>query len=259
MREKYSGDGTYYLAARQVEPYRLWFEFLKLAHKDEDISVDYEHYAEWGDFYNQSFNDWWAGERWRTLFGVDVGVRLIDRNEKIKEDSSAITVRMSLSRDVKETLNDVRQLLEQHNAGVKLDTVKQGKFAFTDGYDKAFLKYLDRVRVMLRLYGYWLHNHKYEGKGRHAKTAIDLYQCAKTRDDLIKERKYKYERPVIPFAVGQYARSLIATKGATGRKVQHLEFEEIISDNNERQFKRYLSKARKLAANAAAGRFPDKY
>ena len=258
MREKYSGDGTYYLAARQVEPYRLWFEFLKLAHKDEDISVDYEHYADWGDFYNQSFTDWWAGKRWRTLFGVDVGVRLIDKNEEIQEDSSAITVRMSLSRDIDQTLRDVRQLLEQHNAGVKLETVRQGKFAFTDGYDKAFLKYLDRVRVMLRLYGYWLHNQKYEGKGRLAKTAVDFYQWAKTRDDLIKERKYKYERPLIPFAVGEYARSLIAAEGDTRYKAQHHGVSDISSDY-ERQFKRYLSKARKLAANAAAGRFPDKY
>jgi len=48
MTERWSGDGTYYLPSRQVEPYRLWFEFLKQAHRDPDIEVDYEHYAEWG-------------------------------------------------------------------------------------------------------------------------------------------------------------------------------------------------------------------
>ena len=82
---------------------------------------------------------------------------------------------------------------------------------------------------------------------------MTFYQWAKTRDDLIKERKYKYERPLIPFAVAEYARSLIAAEGATGRK------DMMVSSDYERQFKRYLSKARKLAANAAAGRFPDKY
>ena len=40
MFEKWSGDGTYYLPARQVEPYRLWFEFLKQAHRDQDLQVD---------------------------------------------------------------------------------------------------------------------------------------------------------------------------------------------------------------------------
>ena len=50
MSEKWSGDGTYYLAARSVEAYRLWFEFLKQAHRDNDIAVDYEFYADWGNF-----------------------------------------------------------------------------------------------------------------------------------------------------------------------------------------------------------------
>jgi len=29
MNERWSGDGRFYLPARQVAPYRLWFEFLK--------------------------------------------------------------------------------------------------------------------------------------------------------------------------------------------------------------------------------------
>jgi hypothetical protein len=66
MSEKWSGDGTYYLAARSVEAYRLWFEFLKQAHRDNDIAVDYEFYADWGNFWEKSFSDWWAGETWRT-------------------------------------------------------------------------------------------------------------------------------------------------------------------------------------------------
>ena len=41
MDERWSGDGTYYLPARQVEPYRLWFEFLKQAHRDADIEIDH--------------------------------------------------------------------------------------------------------------------------------------------------------------------------------------------------------------------------
>ena len=41
--ECWSGDGTYYLPARQVEPYRLWFEFLKQAHRDAEIQIDHTH------------------------------------------------------------------------------------------------------------------------------------------------------------------------------------------------------------------------
>ena len=35
MAKAWSGDGTYVLPARKVEPYRLWFEFLKLAYKTQ--------------------------------------------------------------------------------------------------------------------------------------------------------------------------------------------------------------------------------
>lgn len=58
------------MPARQVEPYRLWFEFLKLAHIDPEIHVDYDHYADWGPFWEMSFNHWWSGARWRGLFAV---------------------------------------------------------------------------------------------------------------------------------------------------------------------------------------------
>ena len=61
MSERWSGDGRYYLAARSVEAYRLWFEFLKQAHRDEDIEVDYEFYADWENFWDKSFSEWWAG------------------------------------------------------------------------------------------------------------------------------------------------------------------------------------------------------
>jgi hypothetical protein len=156
IMEKWSGDGTYYLPARQVEPYRMWFEFLKQAHRDPDIEVDYEHYAEWGDFASQSFGHWWSGPTWRQLFAVDAGVRVIDAAEVGGNDAGAIIVRLPLNKDPSETLKDVAELLSQHKASVKLGEVAQGRFALSAGYEKAFLKYLPKVRVMLRCYTYWL-------------------------------------------------------------------------------------------------------
>ena len=126
MSEKWSGDGQFYLPARQVEPYRLWFEFLKQAHRDPAISVDYEFYTDWGNFWEQSFSDWWAGATWRTLFAVDTAVRVLGEDESIKNDDTAIVVRLPLGKDPRETLQDVQQLLEQHGAGTKLETVAQG-------------------------------------------------------------------------------------------------------------------------------------
>lgn len=246
MPEKWSGDGTYYLPARQVEPYRLWFEFLKLAHTDPEIEVDYDHYADWGPFWDMTFNDWWSGARWRELFAVDAGVRVLEEGEHIESDEHAIIVRLPLSKDPRETLADVQQLLVQHNAGVKFDTVTRGKFALSDGYEKAFLKYLDRANFMLRLYRIWLKNADLDKKGRVRQTAVEFYDWAKTRDDLIRERGYKYSRPMFPFSVRTYAEGIMAGDAMAG-------------SDDRRQFMRYLAKARNLASNAALGVFPGKY
>ena len=109
---EWSGDGRYFLPARQVEPYRLWFEFLKLAETDPELAVDPVHYADWGDYRTQSFTDWWSGETWRRLFAVDTDVRVLDVGETVTDDGTAIVVRLPLGRDKKETLRDVIDLLE---------------------------------------------------------------------------------------------------------------------------------------------------
>jgi hypothetical protein len=246
MSEKWSGDGVFYLPARQVEPYRLWFEFLKQAHRDKDVTVDYELYADWGDFWGKSFSDWWAGATWRTLFAVDTAVRVLDENEGIQNDDTAIVVRLPLSKDIKETLRDVQQLLEQHGAGTKLDTVAQGKFKLSEGYEKAFLKYMDKANFMLRLYRIWLDNAEYDKRGRVKHTAVQFYEWAKHRDDMIRAKNYKLTRPMFPFAVKLYAEAILAGDSTT-------------NSDEQRQFMRYLKKARNLANNAARGEFPGKY
>lgn len=246
MSEKWSGDGKFYLPARQVEPYRLWFEFLKQAHRDEHIEVDYEFYAEWGNFWDRSFSEWWAGETWRTLFAVDASVRVLDKSETIKNAGQAIIVRLPLGKDPKETLRDVQQLLEQHDAGTKLETVAQGRFHLSGGYEKGFLKYADRANFLLRLYRIWLDNAKYDKKNRIARTAVEFNKWAQQRTDLIEQNHYKYRTPVFPDAVKYYAEEFL-----TGRNT--------MESNERRQFMRYLKKARNLANNAARGEFPGKY
>ena len=245
MFEKWSGDGTYYLPARQVEPYRLWFEFLKQAHRDQDLQVDYEHYLEWGNFYNEEFSSWWSGATWRMLFAIDVGVRVYDQGEVPEADEQALLVRLPLNKNPKQTLRDVQELLEQHKAGTALCKISQGKFALSDGYERAFLKYLPNVRVMLRCYSYWLDNVELHNRERTSQTAADFYTWAKSRNDLIIERRYKYSRPLIPFAVAEYAKQILAN--------------EKPDEDHKRAFKRYLQKARNLAKNASMGVFPGKY
>ena len=248
MSQKWSGDGIFYLPARQVEPYRLWFEFLKQARRDPDITVDYEFYADWGNFWDKSFSDWWAGATWRTLFAVDASVRVLDETESIKNDGQAIVVRLPLGKDPKETLRDVQELLEQHQAGTKLETIKQGKFSLSQGYEKAFLKYVSQANFLLRLYTIWL-NHQQLRKGvREKTTAVQFYKWAKERDEMIRANNYKLGRPMFPSAVREYA-----------ERIMNQDNMSVSNTHAQVQFRRYLRKARNLANNAARGEFPGKY
>jgi hypothetical protein len=245
--KKWSGDGRYYLPARQVEPYRLWFEFLKLAATDPEQKVDYDHYAEWGDFHNMTFNEWWSGERWRKLFAVDAGVRVIDDFEDFHKDDTAIFLRLPLSKDPTETVKDVIQLLEQHGASARLKDTPSGKFALTEGYEKGFIKYLPNARVMLRLYRIWLSHLDLQHKKRLGQTAMDFIDWSRKRKVMIIENNYKYELPYIPSSIDVFADTFREENKVPANCA------------NVKAFQRFLKKARNLATNAASGSFPGKW
>jgi hypothetical protein len=138
----------------------------------------------------------------------------------------------------------VQKLLEQHGAGVKFHQVRQGRFGFSEGYEKGFLKYLDRANFMLRLYGTWLKNA--DKKGRIGKTAVEFYDWAKKRDALIKQQGYNLKRPLFPAAVRTFAEGVMSGNAMS-------------VDDERRAFMRYLAKAKALATNAGAGSFPGRW
>jgi len=48
-----------HVANQGKEPYRLWFQFLKLALQNKEFTVKKAKYAEWGDVENVAFDKWW--------------------------------------------------------------------------------------------------------------------------------------------------------------------------------------------------------
>lgn len=243
-KQRFAGDDRYHLPARMIEPYRLWFEFVKLAHTDPDTGVDYGFYAEWGDFLDLDFDQWWEC-RWRSVFGVDAEVRVLPPGSQVIEDSGGIVVRLPLCRDPRETTKIVAELLQKHGAGGDLGQMRQGRYALSEGFERAFLKYLPHVRFLLRVYGIWLSHRASDRKGRIAITASEFYEWAEARDQLIISRKYRYTRPLIPFNVRRFGEAI--RKG------------ERPDPDDQRAFQRYLRKARNLAANAAQGVFPGRW
>jgi len=119
MAKKWMGDTTSRLPAAQVEPYRLWFEFLSLALTDESLTVNRAFYEPWGDVEQVLFDAWWAGH-WRQLFAVDLGVYMVDSSVALTAVPKTLLVRLPLYQDPKVTLKQVEALLRQHEASAVL-------------------------------------------------------------------------------------------------------------------------------------------
>ena len=267
---KWSGDGRYHLPAKTVEPYRLWFEFLKTVLTDPDLKVNKRRYQSWDleKVAKQTFTQWWAGETWRKLFAMDNSVRILERSEKLPTTDPSIVVRLPLGKDAKEIRDEVMALLEEHGATDKVSKTRQGKFSLTQGFDKGFLKKTSQARMMLRLYRYWLGTDTQMKDSERLSTAVLQYlDWATKRTEEVKGHKnYRDVQPYIPdsfLVYADYLRQETEGKTAKGRKkISQIHISQGRGQSAEdarRAAKRFLRKAREIAATVAAGEFPGKY
>ena len=272
MVRPWEGDGRYLLPARKVEPYRLWFEYLKLALKDPDIEVDPDIYADWGDVENLTFDKWWGGATWRNLFAVDTfaqAVRVIEDGEEIGSDDGLITVQISLKRDPNESLRDLRDILEEYEA--KAQKAAKPRFALSSpgNLQQGFLvpQRLASVRLMRRLYEAWL-EHGDSGRIRRVQlSTLDVYRWAKDWNDKIDARGWKREKTYLPECFSVYANHIISNdeiRQQTGKRQVSLydrstDDSGIDPETGRNAVQRWIRKARRLAQNVADGEFPGAY
>ena len=280
MAKAWSGDGTYVLPARKVEPYRLWFEFLKLAYQDSDIKVDKRIYKSWGDIENLTFDKWWS-DHWRDLFAVETGIRVMERDESLGKSNNAVAIRIPLGLDANTAIQELKELLHEHGIGNREAPRVKGKFALTEGSKQGFEKRMNTIRCMLRLYGYWLKYEKADRRKRIEKAALDYYDWAYNWNQQIVTKGWKRPRPYLQACFGVYAeyinkrdagdltylgknhghaynlRDHADTAKATGqRSVGGIGLD---AEDARRHIVRYIKKARTLAENVASGKFPGKY
>lgn len=264
--KKYRGDDEYQLPALQVEPYRLWFEFLKHAAKDSSVTIDRAFYADWGDYESMSFTLWWK-QHWRSLFSVAIGVREVGKDERAERTTTNdLVLAIPLHQDRKVTLRQIEQLLDEHEAGAKLATMPSGQFHLTigkvdDGHEihpsTRFLRNLDKVRLLLHIYRFWVSFPELDEKRRLEETAKAYFAWASEWND--KVRTKRWNRPLIelPTAISQYV-AFLAFRG-NRRRIALYEYNVSNVPNARRQIARYIRKARRIAANVARGEFPGDY
>lgn len=114
----------------QKQLYRMWFEFLKMAHMEpalaDKLGESASFYAAWGDVRSEKFDDWWKDHKY--LFGETM-VRSIS---SIPNSINALNVTIPLNLPVTKVLAEVKRLVED----------RQIARLIADGKDPLLLKSL---------------------------------------------------------------------------------------------------------------------
>ena len=265
MATKWRGDGSNELPAHQVEPYRLWFEFLKLASSDATVKINKKLYKTWEPYEDLEFREWWS-LHWRSLFSVSVGVRMLASAEEVKRSDSELIVSIPLHQDKGRTISQIKELLDDHDAGTQLKKMPTGQFFLNVGVGAdgstihpsiRFLKNLPKVRLLMHLYRFWLKHPELDKEKRLDAMSKDYFAWADAWNQTIRERKWKREKTEIPPALAEYVRYL--KERGSRQRLALFTYNESDTPNNRRQVARYLRKARQIAANVGNGNFPGVY
>lgn len=268
VRARFLGDDRHRLPAQKIEPYRLWFEFLKLASRDPELTVDKRHYLPWGNYADEDFDDWW-GIHWRQLFAVDIGVRPYVDGTTERSNATIVLV-IPLYQDTTLTLRQVHEYLVEHKAGARLADMRQGEFQLrisdtTSSHPihpaTRFLRNLSKVRLLLKVYQFWIEADVDDDRRRLEAATKRYFEWAKRWNDKIAQKRsakkiVQVGTIELPTSISRYVEYL-QLRGTRTRIGQH----ELIgwNDDSRRQVKRYLIKARRIAANVARGEFPGQF
>jgi hypothetical protein len=267
-RKAFVGDATHRLPRGKREPYRLWFEFLKLALKDRKIKVDRSLYKDWGDVANTKFNDWWE-DHWRQLFAVPAATKALKSSKEFQEtlnDPDSIVIRVSLAENAKRRRKDIDDAIADAGKRYARPPNRTGKARFEVTAKRAMS--LDGLQKIYRMYQFWV------AKGHDLEAAARAYyDWATVWNKKVENKKWNRKKISIPRFFPAYME--ILDKIAAGKLVVNRDGRFVkgeVKSGGEDAFRgqeyyvdvrhktrRYIRQAQKIAENVARGKFPGIY
>lgn len=248
-RQKFAGDETHRLPAGMIEPYRIWFEFLKLGFRDPKLKVDRKLYADWGDVGNEEFRAWWE-THWRDLFGVPLDVLVIElpqAHDHVAVGRTLISIQPSAP--IEQTLKEIKAIMKARGARAsRKDTKKNrgARFSLSSGAEvkrKNMQQALKVYELALSL-----------GDNKRIEIAQKYLDWANDWNEKIRERGWKREPILVPpyldtFLRQQRGETVLEGTAEGGNS----------ADSNRKKVKRLIDRARTIAGNVARGEFPGRY
>lgn len=252
-QKEFAGDPQYRLPKGKVEPYRLWFEYLKVALSHPDIQINQSIYTRWTVQADTQFEDWW-GNHWRQLFATRAETSVI---ETVGDFSAAVddprfaVLRVSLSGTKKQRIKDIEDAL----AGLK----KRDGDVRASPSKPAFSISAKRSMNMKTLRGMLKYLQLYEEKGWDLEDASLAYlKWSKDWNEKVRTKKWKRPLVYVPPFLGVFAEEIEtrrATKKAGPKKINNTDE----YDTMRGQARRFIRRGEKILRNVAVGRFPGAF
>jgi len=250
-KKVFKGDFVDELPKAKVEPYRLWFEYLKLAVTDERVSIDKDHYAAWGNISELEFSQWWS-QNWRNLFAVPSNVQVIENVESAARalEDGAIVIRISKGTQYKKLISDLTVLHKStiNPKGVSAASDTKARFQITS---KRSLHY-PTLRAMLK----FLQLHRETADLET--TCIQYHRWATAWNKRVKEKKQKLALVHVPTFLASFVEEIEAHRQAqkgSFKKVPRSGYYNTLRSTA----RRYLRRAETILKNITVGKFPGTY
>ncbi len=252
-QKEFAGDPQFRLPKGKVEPYRLWFEYLKLAVRHPDVQVDESIYASWHVQPDTEFDGWWS-EHWRQLFATRAETAVIDTAEDFRaalDDPRFAVVRVSLSGTKKGRIKDIEDAL----AGLSKPDA-QGR---TSPTKPTFSITAKRSMNLKTLRGMLKYLQLYEDKGWDLEDAsLAYFKWSKDWNEKVRSKKWKRPLVYVPPFLGVFADEIEkrrATKKAGPKRINNTEPYDVMRG----QARRFIRRGEKILRNVAVGRFPGSF
>ncbi len=247
---------AYRLPKIKREPYRLWFEFLKLSIKDTTVAVESQIYSEWGDIENSDFDVWWKSH-WKQLFSEPVSSGKLFTAQECREalnDQSCVVIRLSLHETNAQRTSFIKSVLADASGLLSLKPIKRSKFNLTANRSMN----LTNLRIMLKLYEFWL-----DSSGDLNLACRRYYDWATLWNSQIDAKKWGRRKVPMPPSLRQYIdclnniadnRLTLSASNRLSKAASSHSYDALRAD-----MRRYIRRAQKIALNTGRGVFPGEY
>jgi hypothetical protein len=243
-RKAFSSDYVDALPKGRKEPYRLWFEYLKLSQKLIPKEVNYDHYTEWSVQSDTVFDEWFE-RNWRDLFAIPANVVLIQNQDDYraaKEDSDCIVVRISRQGTTTQKIADLRKLLDASFGKKQIKNNAKPKFEITAKRNVHYPSLRHKLRFL----------EMFQEKKTIEATTLHYLEWAISWNTKVGAQSSR--KTSIPKSISRFGKALQEHQEELkrmGRAKKTPEYNAARSD-----MVRFLKSAQKIMRSTAAGRFP---